>query len=889
MNIETLQQTIQKLVDDLDTDEFIYDLLRAYELPKASITRLKKGDYNQSKNDDELLWKKKLCFRHESQGGDLHGCIDRLKSDATVIRHAPRFIVVTDFETLLAVDTKTDDTIDTPLAKLADHFDFFLPWAGMEKSQLQSENPADIKAAEKMGRLYELILVDNPAETEEARHALNIFLSRLLFCFFAEDTDIFASNQFTNGVASHTATDGGDLQSYLQRLFAVLSTEDRESLPDYLRKFPYVNGGLFCDEYPVPVFNTKSRALIIECGSLNWKAINPDIFGSMIQAVVHTEERGRMGMHYTSVVNIMKVIEPLFLNELREQLEQARTNKKKLKALLDRLYNLRIFDPACGSGNFLIIAYKELCRLEIEIFRRLGKSGDGAVQMELFRSNIQLTQFYGIELDDFAHETAKLSLWLTEHQMNLEFKQVFGATRPTLPLQDGGHIVCRNATRLDWEDVCPKDVDAEIRILGNPPYLGARNQSQDQKKDLQALLKGFKGANSLDYICCWFFRAAEYVRGSTATAGFVATNSISQGEQVALFWPQVLRDGIEIGFAHTSFKWTNNARGNAGVTCVIIGLRQESARTKEIYAGSTSRSVENISPYLTGTKTIYVHKLNRPLDDRPVMSYGNQPIEGGFLKLNEAEMKTLLAEAPNASKFLRKLVGGTEFLNGHSRWCIWIEDSELEEAIQIPALRSRIEGVRKFRENGGQVAQSLVHRSHQFRYRHEAKRSFLLVPCTSSESREYTPTAIFDKTYLTLHSAQIIYDAEPWIMSIISSRIHMLWVKAVGGKFKLDPRYSSVLCYNTFPLPILSESQMRALEATAFAVLDDRERYPEKTIAELYDPEKMPPTLREAHHEMDLAVERCYRKKPFTSDEERLEYLFKLYEKMIEDEKNANA
>ncbi|TWU62616.1 hypothetical protein V7x_43510 [Crateriforma conspicua] len=318
MNIETLQQTIQKLVGDLDSDEFIYDLLRAYELPKASITRLKKGDYNQSKNDGELLWKKKLCFRHESQGGDLHGCIDRLKSDATVVRHAPRFIVVTDFTTLLAVDTKMDDTNDTPIAKLADHFDFFLPWAGMEKSQLQSENPADIKAAEKMGRLYELILVENPADTEEARHALNIFLSRLLFCFFAEGTDIFAENQFTNGVASHTVTDGSDLQSYLQRLFAVLSAEDRESLPEYLRKFPYVNGGLFCDEYPVPVFNTKSRALIIECGSLNWKAINPDIFGSMIQAVVHTEERGRLGMHYTSVVNIMKVIEPLFLNDLRE-------------------------------------------------------------------------------------------------------------------------------------------------------------------------------------------------------------------------------------------------------------------------------------------------------------------------------------------------------------------------------------------------------------------------------------------------------------------------------------------------------------------------------------------------------------------------------------------
>ena len=430
-------------------------MLRAYDLPKASITRLKNGQYNQSKNDGEVLWKKKLCFRHAAEE-DLHECIDRLKSEKAVTRHAPRFIIVTDFETLLALDTETGDTISPEIDKLADHFDFFLPWAGMEKSQIQSESLADVKAAEKMGRLYEMILTDNSVETEKQRHALNIFLSRLLFCFFAEDTEIFESDQFTNAIASHTAEDGSDLQGYLQKLFAVLATEDRKSFPKFLQDFPYVNGGLFCEDYPVPVFTSKSRKIIIECGSLNWKSINPDIFGSMIQAVVHSEERGQMGMHYTSVVNIMKVIEPLFLNELKEELDAAGTSKKKLDALLKRLYNLRIFDPACGSGNFLIIAYKELCRLEIEIFDRLGRSGK-SVQMDLFRSNLQLTQFYGIELDDFAHETAKLSLWLAEHQMNLEFKKVFGATRPTLPLQDGGNIVCGNATIEDWEEVCPKE------------------------------------------------------------------------------------------------------------------------------------------------------------------------------------------------------------------------------------------------------------------------------------------------------------------------------------------------------------------------------------------------------------------------------------------------
>ena len=353
MHLEKLEQSVRKIVAELDESEFIYQLLRAYDQPKASITRLKSGQYNQSKNEGEVLWKKKLCFRNETEG-DLHGCIDRLKSDEAVIRQNPRFIVVTDFETLLALDTKTDDTIDTPIKSLADHFDFFLPWAGMEKSQIQSESLADIKAAEQMGLLYEMILADNDVKTDEDRHALNIFLSRLLFCFFAEDTEIFESDQFTNAIASKTVDDGGDLQGFLQKLFDVLATEDRKSFPKFLKDFPYVNGGLFCKQYPVPVFNRKSRKIIIECGSLNWKAINPDIFGSMIQAVVHSEERGQMGMHYTSVVNIMKVIEPLFLNELKEELEKAGTNKKKLNTLLDRLYSLRIFDPACGSGNFLI-------------------------------------------------------------------------------------------------------------------------------------------------------------------------------------------------------------------------------------------------------------------------------------------------------------------------------------------------------------------------------------------------------------------------------------------------------------------------------------------------------------------------------------------------------
>jgi len=578
MNIEKLEDNIQSLVTNLAKEMFIYDLLLAYGQPKAAITRLRKGDYNLSKSPDEILWKKKLFFKKETVS-DLHSLIDSLKSKPDIIRHHPRFIIVTDFQTLLSVDTKTEDTLDIPITDLAKHYDFFLPWAGMEKSQIQSENPADIKAAERMGRLYDLILEDNPVENEEDRHALNIFLSRLLFCFFAEDTGIFTDAQFTNAVASHTAQDGSDLQAYLQKFFKVLNLRERSDYPQFLQDFPYVNGGLFAEDCPVPMFSAKSRKIIIECGALNWKAINPDIFGSMMQAVVHNDQRSSMGMHYTSVVNIMKVIEPLFFNDLYAELERAENNKKKLEKLLKRLYCLRIFDPACGSGNFLIIAYKELCKLEIEVFKRLyGK------QLKFrFLSNIRITQFYGIELDDFAHETAKLSLWLAEHQMNLAFKEVFGETRPTLPLQDGGNIVCGNATRLDWEEVCPKDEGYEIYILGNPPYLGQRNQKKEHQDDMDIVFNGLKNYKNLDYISIWFLKASKYITNTNIKFAYVSTNSICQGTQVEMLWPHIFKKNLEIFFAFKNIKWSNNARRNAGVTVSIIGVRTLSKKHKTIF------------------------------------------------------------------------------------------------------------------------------------------------------------------------------------------------------------------------------------------------------------------------------------------------------------------
>ncbi len=879
MNIETLENNIQSLVTNLTEKTFIYDLLLAYEQPKSSITRLQKGDYNLSKKPNEILWKKKLFFKKETDR-DLHGFIDNLKSDPAIIKHHPRFVIVTDFHTLLSVDTRTEDTLDIHITDLAKYCDFFLPWAGMEKSQFQSENPADIKAAERMGRLYDLILEDNSPMNEDDRHALNIFLSRLLFCFFAEDTGIFADDQFTKAVASHTSQDGSDLQAYLQKLFEVLNLQEKSDYPQFLQDFPYVNGGLFDADYPVPMFSEKSRKIIVECGALNWKAINPDIFGSMMQAVVHDDQRGSMGMHYTSVINIMKVIEPLFLNDLCAELEQAGNSNKKLTKLLSRLYHIRVFDPACGSGNFLIIAYKELCKLEIEVFKRLK-------QKQLFRSlnNVRLIHFYGIELDDFAHETAKLSLWLTEHQMNLAFKEVFGKTRPTLPLQDGGHIVCENATQLDWEAVCPKDEGYEVYILGNPPYLGARNQSTKQKADMSHVFDGHKDYKDSDYVCCWFLKGIEYIHAANSAFAFVSTNSISQGEQVGYLWPRIL-ERAEISFAHQSFKWTNNAKGNAGVTCVVIGIRNVSNKPKILFSENTSRTVKNISPYLHDGKDTIVHRTKQPISLIPKMVMGNMARDGGNLILSTEEASRMKNDFPESSKFIRKFYGAHEFLKSESRQCLWISDENLNLAQQILPINERINNVYKFRiTSKAKTTQQYSSIPHKFAQRSHIPGSAILVPCHSSERREYIPFGFFDDGSIISNAAQAIYHAEPYIFSVISSRIHMTWLRTVAGRLKTDYRYSSALCYNTFPFPEISEVQKDMLEDHVFKVLHERELHPEKTMAELYDPDKMPDTLRQAHHEMDLAVEKCYRPRPFKSDEERLEYLFKLYEEMIEAEK----
>ncbi len=896
MNFAEVAANVKRVVEmPPPKSEFAYALLLAYGLPRATIARLKTGTLNLSKVPGDILLKKKLWFRQAE--GDLFAVMDALKAEKAARTLDPRFLIVTDFERLLALDRKTGDTLDTDLEGLETHFTFFLPWAGMEKTRLSNENPADVKAAEKMARLFDAIKQDNLEYMQRDAHAMNVFLGRLLFCLFAEDTGIFPENSVCNAIKSYTAEDGSDLHAFFKQLFDWLDTPDRErhlttkhnQIPG-IALLPYVNGGLFKDHYSIPVFSSKSRRMLIESGTLTWAEINPDIFGSMFQAVIDPAERHNLGQHYTSVTNIMKVIEPLFLNDFREELERARSltkgRRQALHRLLDRIANVKIFDPACGSGNFLIIAYKELRKLEMEVFKEL-QSAEGVLPL----SRMLVGQFYGIEIADFACETAVLALWLAEHQMNLEYKKVFGQTLVSLPLKEGANIVCGNACRLDWETVCPKNEDDEIYILGNPPYLGSSIQNKEQKADMAHVFSKIKDYKNLDYIACWFWKGAAYINGATAKYAFVSTNSISQGEQVALLWPHIFSKGLEIGFAHQSFKWANHAKGNAGVTCVIVGLRNMNDSGQAwIYRNGVSQSVKEINAYLAAGSNVVVKSRSNPISRIAKMSYGSKPVDGGNLILTTTEKNDLIQKYPSAETFVKRFIGSVEFIRGEVRWCLWIPDASSHAAQSIPPVAERVQKVRQVRLASTKApTREFASKPYRFTERRHTETESIIVPSVSSERREYIPIGYLDASSVISNLAFSIPDARPWLFGVISSRMHMAWVRATCGMLETRIRYSSKLCYNTFPFPDLTESQKQTITMHVGNVLQERENHSEKTMAQLYDPDKMPAGLREAHRQLDLAVDRLYRSKPFATDEERLEHLFKLYEEMTQPSQKAMA
>ncbi|KCB41350.1 methyltransferase domain protein [Bordetella hinzii 5132] len=881
MKIGHIAEKIKLLCENINHAEFLYGLLECYGKPRASITRLKmtgRGSYNLAKDAEEVLWKKQVYFRR-TNSDRLLSVIDGMKNAEVVSRHQPRFIIAINSTHIVAIDTKEEDTLDVALVDLSKKVDFFLPWTGKEKYHASPEDPADVKAAEKMAKLFDLLRADNKATTAEEIHRQNVFLSRILFCFFAEDTGIFTPKLFTNHVASHTAADGSDLDEYLSRVFEVMNQESREGIPDYL-DFPYVNGGLFADNLPIPKFSRRSRAMLIECGSdLNWSEINPDIFGSMIQAVVDPAKRATMGMHYTNVSNIKKVIEPLFINELKEEFELHSDSKVKLEQLLLRLEHLKVFDPACGSGNFLIIAYKELRQLEIDIFKHLQKiSKHNLIPL----SRIKLSQFYGIELDDFAHEIAILSMWLAEHQMNLKFRETFGHTTPALPLKNSGNVVCNNANEIAWTDVCPHSENSEIYLVGNPPYLGSSLQSAEQKADMTRVLGHIKSYKKLDYIAAWFYRATEYIAGQNARSAFVTTNSICQGEQVSILWPPIFEKGIEIDFAHQSFKWNNNAKNNAGVTCIIVGLRNCSNRPKYIYTADTRRPASNINAYLIDYKNLFISNRRTPIASISPMSYGSKPADGGHLILSPEAKISLIEQYPDSVQYIKRYIGTDEFLYSLERYCLWILDEQVASAQKIPPINERLKGVRKMREESTKIpTQEMASYPNRFgESRHVEGTHSIIVPAHSSENRRCVPMGFLDGNSVVSNSAYLVLNADAFDLGVLQSTMHTAWIKAVGGALETRIRYSSSLCYNNFPFPKVTESQKRRISECALEIVAQRELYSELTLDELYEPIDMPQGLEEAHDALDLVVDSCYRAKPFENEDERVIFLFKLFEKM---------
>lgn len=837
LNLKTVEERVAPLGGRESYDrEFIFELLLAYGRSKGNVTRLRNGSLNVAGYPSCEVAQKNVVYFHETTGDPL-AVIEDLRTSPTVVRYNTRFVIVTDYKELLAVDTKTSENLMIPIRDIDKHFTFFLPWAGMEKAQYVAEAHADVKAAERMGKLFDELLAANPhlLDAPDGRHALNVFFTRLLFCFFAEDTGIFAESQFTNAVASHTQPDGSDVAEFLTDLFSALDTENAAGGPAYLAGFPYVNGRLFTvtAEHIVPLFTKKARDFLIELGTLIWREINPDIFGSMFQAIVTPGKRSDLGQHYTSVPNILKTIEPLFLDALKEDFDRAFDSQKRLESLLERVGAIKVFDPACGSGNFLVIAYKELRRLEHAILERLADL-DPKHQVLFSTSTINVENFFGIEIDDFAVEVAILSLWIAKHQMNREFFEKFGVDLPLIPLKETGQIHQGNAITVDWFELCPNDGSEEIYLLGNPPYLGSRNQSAEHKKDLSTVTPNYK---SLDYVSAWVIKGAGYIRGTAAEMALVTTNSITQGEQVGLLWPGVLGSELEIGYAYTSFKWSNHARNAAGVTCVVVGIRNKNATPKFIYTDELRLTAGRINAYLADGPEIWIRRRSFPLGESlPKLGFGSMPNDGGNLILSDTQKDELLGAHPSAAVFIRGFSGSEEFIKGKTRWCLAIQDSDVAEATKIQEIAMRLDGVRAHRAKSTEKStRALAETPHRFYFFSHQDTDSVIIPRVSSERREYIPVGYLTRNTIISDSANAAYGVEPWLFALLTSRAHVVWLRAVGGKMKTDYRYSSTIVYNNFPVPALSDAVKEQLTLTALRVLDVREYHCEKTLAELYD------------------------------------------------------
>jgi hypothetical protein len=927
MNAIEIEEAISRLaMQPFDAASFPFDFLAAFGNKETTLKRLRaegKASTNQSDLPGGVLQRGNIHMSVCPEG-EITTTLAALRESPATRRQKCSFILATDGHNLEAENITNGDTLACEYANFPDHFGFFLPLAGISTVKQISENSFDIRATGRLNRLYVELLQANPDwSSEQRRQEMNHFMARLIFCFFAEDTGIFRSKGlFTSTIEQMSVGNHEITHEVITELFRAMDTPVKHegNFDDRYRKeakikpwanvFPYVNGGLFAGSLEVPRFTKIARSYLLHVGSLDWTKINPDIFGSMIQAVADDEERGALGMHYTSVPNILKVLNPLFLDDLRAKLQetgdgQTPGSARKLLNLRQRIARIRVFDPACGSGNFLVIAYKEMRAIEAEINRRRGEADRP--------TEIPLTNFRGIELRTFPAEIARLALIIAEYQCDSLYRGDQLALAEFLPLQKANWITCGNALRIDWLSVCPptgkavkmraddlfetpldqSEIDfanegGETYICGNPPYLGSTWQTTEQKSDLKSIFDDLtKSWKSLDYVAGWFMKAVQYGSHTPTATAFVSTNSICQGQQVPILWPLVFARGHVIHFAHTSFKWNNLASHNAGVTVVIVGMTNQATHKRRVFSTSDDgdvviAEVVNINAYLVGGNNTSVEKINRPLSPLSEMTKGNQPTDGGNLLLSSNEVEALNLNLEQTKRFIRRIYGSAEFIRGISRYCLWLDDAALAEASRVPAIYQRIEGVRKMRlESPKAATKEIATAPHRFgEIRQSGRETVMIVPSVSSESRNYLPVGFEPAGTITTNLAFALYDAPLWNMALIASRIHLVWIGTVCGKLKTDYRYSNTLGWNTFPVPPLTEQNKADLTRCAEDILLARESHFPATIADLYDPENMPANLRAAHERNDETLERIYIGRRFKNDTERLEKLFELYTKM---------
>ena len=833
----------------------------------------------------DLLWPGKILIEHKSKGKNL----EKAKNQAIAYsfglteEELPKYILVCDFDRFDLHDLQENTRHEFLLKDLSKNVRLFSFIAGYQKSVTKDEDPVNISAAERVGKLH-----DKLKAIGYTGHELEVYLVRLVFCLFADDTNVFNKGIFEEYIKIKTSADGNDLGMHLSHLFHVLNTsEDKrlKNLDEHLSEFPYVNGKLFDEPLTPAQFDNEMRSILLSCCDLDWGKISPAIFGSLFQAVMNPEERRNLGAHYTSEKNILRVIKPLFLDELHKEFESVKNSTKQLKEFHKKLSNLKFLDPACGCGNFLVITYRELRLLEIEILKVLSKNS----QLESDIKNIiwiDIDQFYGIEIEEWPARISEVAMWLIDHQMNMRVSEEFGEYFVRLPLKKTANIINDNALKLDWEEIIHSDHLAYI--LGNPPFIGKHLQNAEQKEDIDKIFAGVKGAGVLDYVTCWYIKAAQYIHDTEIKVAFVSTNSISQGEQVGILWNELFnRYKIKIHFAHRTFKWSNEARGKAAVHVVIIGFANYDTNEKylfeydDIKAEPHMRRVSNINPYLVEGDDIILYARSNPICNVPDIKYGSMANDGGNLLLDEHEMKMMIKDEPDSKKFIREFLGSQEFINGIKRYCLWLDNVHPNEYHQLKHIISRLRSVKEYRlKSTRQTTRDLANFPMNFGEIRQPKSEYLLIPGVSSENRKYIPIGFLNKDIIASDLARTIPDANLFLFGVLTSGMHMTWVKNVCGRLKSDYRYSNKIVYNNFPWPgNPTEKQTKLVEEKAQKVLDTRKEFPNSSLADLYDPLTMPPSLVKAHQELDKAVDVCYRSQPFPNETKRIEFLFELYEK----------